>query len=385
MGCVDVSGLAGGLSLKSTKLVIASNSAWSIVNFRAGLIRAMVDVGYEVVAVASPDEYVARLPELGCRYLPLKIDSKGTHPGRDLLLLWRLWRLLRLERPDGYLGYTVKPNVYGSLAARALDIPVINNITGLGVAFIRKNWLKLLVRGLYRLALARSAMVFFQNEDDRRLFIEDGLVQPKKTDRLPGSGIDVERFKLTPLPEHGNQFRFLLVARMLWDKGVGEYVEAARTVKRCFHNADFCLLGFLDVQNPSAISRCQMDAWIAEGVVRYLGESDDVRAEIADADCIVLPSYYREGIPRTLLEAAAMGRPIITTDAVGCREVVDDGVNGFLCRVRNEEDLAEKMQWMLTLSLEERSEMGRRGREKIEREFDERLVIDRYLEVISTL
>ena len=161
MGHVDVSDLDGGVSLKSTKVVIASNSAWSIVNFRAGLIRALLDSGFEVVAVASPDEYVARLPELGCRYLPLKIDSKGTHPGRDLLLLWRLWRLLRRERPDAYLGYTVKPNVYGSLAAHALDIPVINNITGLGTVFSTRNWLKLLVRGLYRLALARSAMVFF--------------------------------------------------------------------------------------------------------------------------------------------------------------------------------------------------------------------------------
>ncbi len=384
MGCVDVSGVAGSLPLKPKKVVIASNSAWSIANFRAGLIRAMVDVGYEVVAVASPDEYVARLPELGCRYLPLKIDSKGTHPGRDLLLLWRLLRLLRRERPDIYLGYTVKPNVYGSLAARALDIPVINNITGLGVAFIRKNWLKLLVRGLYRLALARSAMVFFQNEDDRRLFIEDGLVLPEKTDRLPGSGIDVERFKLTPLPDNGNRFRFLLLSRMLWDKGVGEYVEATRIIKRSFSDVDFCLLGPLDVQNPAAISRGQMDAWLAEGMVRYLGVSNDVRGEIKEADCIVLPSY-REGMPRALLEAAAMGRPIITTDAVGCREVVDDGVNGFLCRVRDEDDLAEKMQWMLTLSQEERSEMGRRGREKAAREFDERQVVDRYLDVISTL
>ena len=385
MGRVDLSDLDGGVSLKSTKVVIASNSAWSIVNFRAGLIRALMDAGCEVIAVAPPDEYVARLPELGCRYLPLKIDSKGTHPGRDLLLLWRLWRLLRRERPDAYLGYTVKPNVYGSLAARALGIPVINNITGLGAAFVRQNWLTLLVRGLYWLALARSMRVFFQNEDDRRLFIEGGLVQPKKTDRLPGSGIDLERFKLTPLFANRRRFRFLLLCRMLWEKGVGEYVEAARVVKRCFPNADFCLLGPLDVQNPSAISRCQMDAWIAEGVVRYLGESNDVRAEIAEADCIVLPSYYREGIPRTLLEAAAMGRPIITTDAVGCREVVKDGVNGFLCRVRDEDDLAEKMERMLALSREERSEMGRHGREKMEREFDERLVIDRYIEVISTL
>ena len=337
-----------------------------------------------VVAVAPSDDYAPRLLDLGCSYLPLPVDSKGTHPGRDLLLLWRLWRLLRCERPDLYLGYTVKPNVYGSLAAHALGIPVINNITGLGVIFIRQNWLTLLVRGLYRLALARSAMVFFQNEDDRLVFVDGGLVLPEKACRIPGSGVNLERFKLTPLPAHGNQFLFLLVARMLWDKGVGEYVEAARIVKRSFPDVDFCLMGPLDIENPAAISRGQMDAWLAAGVVRYLGVSEDVRGEIAAADCIVLPSY-REGVPRALLEAASMGRPIITTDTVGCREVVDDGVNGFLCRVRDADDLGKKMERMLALSREARIEMGRRGREKIEREFDERLVIDRYLEVISTL
>ena len=383
VGSAVVSGLAKGDSLKSTKVVIASNSTWSIVNFRTGLIRALLDSGCEVIALAPSDDYVPRLLDLGCRYLPLAMDSKGTHPGRDFLLLWRIWRLLRRERPDVYFGFTVKPNIYGSLAARVLRIPVINTITGLGVVFMRKNWLTLLVRGLYRLSLMRSKMVFFLNEDDRQVFIENGLVRWEKTKRLNGEGVDLDRFKFVPILNHSDQFRFLLIARMLWDKGVGEYVEAARISKGCFPNAEFCLLGFLDVQNPSAISRCQMDEWITEDVVRYLGASDDVRAEIANADCIVLPSYYREGIPRALLEASAMGRPIITTDAVGCREVVDDGVNGFLCRYQDVQDLAKKMERMLELSPEARSEMGRRGREKIEREFDERLVIDRYLEVIA--
>ena len=371
--------------MKPKKVVIVANTVWSIINFRAGLIRALVESGYEVVTVAPPDEYAARLPDLGCRYTPLPIDGGGTHPGRDLLLLWRLLRLLRRERPDVYLGYTVKPNIYGSLAARTLGIPVINAITGLGAAFSRQNWLTLLVRGLYRLALTRSAKVFFQNEDDRRLFVDSRLVSPTKTDRIPGSGVDVERFKPVSLPAHHNRFRFLLIARMLYDKGVGEYVKAAQIVKRSSANAEFCLLGFLDVQNPTAISRRQMDMWVAQGVVRYLGVSEDVREVIAKADCIVLPSYYREGVPRTLLEAAAMGRPIITTDSVGCREVVEDGVNGFICRTRDEWDLAKKMKEMLMLSEQERVEMGRRGREKMEREFDERIVIDRYLEVISEL
>lgn len=369
------------------KILIALNTAWNLVNFRAGLIRGFQAAGYEVVTAAPPDEHIPRLRELGCRYLPLEMDNKGTHPGRDLLLLWRFWRLLRRERPDVYLGYTVKPNVYGSLAAHALGIPVINNVAGLGAVFIKHNWLTRLVKGLYRRALSRSAKVFFQNEDDRRLFTEGGLVRAEVTDRLPGSGIDLARFSVVPLADSSGRkgLRFLLIARMLWDKGVGEYVEAARRVRQRYPDAEIYLLGFLDVQNPAAISREKMDQWMAEGVVRYLGTADDVRPHIAEADCVVLPSYYREGVPRTLLEAAAMGRPIITTDAVGCREVVDDGVNGYLCKPRDAEDLAAKMEQMICLSPEDRSRMGHKGREKMEREFDEKIVIRKYLEVVEKI
>ena len=363
------------------KAVIALNTAWNLLNFRAGLIRALVDSGYEVVAVAPPDEYVTRLVALGCRFVPLPMDNQGTHPGRDLLLLWRFYRLLRRERPDVYLGYTVKPNVYGSLAAHALGIPVINNIAGLGAVFIKDTWLTRLVRGLYRLALSRSAKVFFQNDDDRHMFVSGGLVAAAVTARLPGSGIDLAKFAPVSLPGE-SPIRFLLIARMLWDKGVGEFVEAARILKRRSVSADFCLLGFLDVQNPAAISRQQMDQWVAEGVVRYLGVTDDVRAEIAAADCVVLPSY-REGTPRTLLEAAAMGRPIVTTSAVGCREVVDDGLNGYLCRPRDAVDLADKIARMAALSPAEREAMGLHGREKVEREFDEQIVVGEYLEAVA--
>ena len=179
-------------------------------------------------------------------------------------------------------------------------------------------------------------------------------------------------------------FRFLLIARMLWDKGVGEYVEAARLIRARWPRAECCLLGFVDVQNPAAISRAQMDDWVAQGFVRYLGVSDDVRTEIAMADCIVLPSY-REGTPRTLLEASAMGRPVITTDAVGCREVVDDGINGYLCKPRDAVDLAAKMEQMLSLSTEQRSAMGLRGRDKMVAQFDEQIVIKKYLAAIEEI
>ncbi|NDD15024.1 MAG: glycosyltransferase family 1 protein, partial [Betaproteobacteria bacterium] len=319
-----------------------------------------------------------------CCYMPLAMDNKGTNPWRDFLLLVRFLRLMREERPEVFLGYTVKPNVYGSLSAHALRIPVINNVAGLGSVFHKGGWLNRLVRCLYRIALCRSIRVFFQNEDDRMLFVSSGLVSEAVSDRLPGSGVDLVKFQASPLPSR-DVVRFLLIARMLWDKGVREYVEAARLLKSRGLNADVCLLGFLDVQNPAAISKAQMDEWVAEGVVRYLGVSDNVRVEIAQADCVVLPSFYREGTPRTLLEAAAMARPIITTDSVGCRDVVDDGVNGFLCRPRDASDLTEKMVRMIAMSHTEREAMGQRGREKVEREFDEKIVINKYISAIEAV
>jgi glycosyltransferase involved in cell wall biosynthesis len=348
-----------------------------------------------VVAVAPPDEYVPRLAALGCRYIEMPMDNRGTHPWRDALLLIGLIRVLRAERPAAMLGYTVKPNIYGSVACHLLGIPTINNISGLGAVFISRGWVTQVVQLLYRQALFRSAQVFFQNRDDEALFLSRGLAPKGRTGLLPGSGVDLVRFapaaaggnsRLLSRQQPARPFRFLLIARMLWDKGVGEYVEAARVLRQAHLQletlVEFALLGFLDVKNPAAISRDQMNAWVDEGVVKYLGSTDDPRPFVADADCVVLPSY-REGTPRSLLEAAAMARPILTTDVEGCREVVDDGINGLLCQVRSGEDLAKKMRQMLSLSDEEREQMGRAGRAKMEREFDEQIVIDRYLSVLE--
>jgi glycosyltransferase involved in cell wall biosynthesis len=367
------------------KIVIALNTAWNLVNFRAGLIRALVAEGHEVVAVAPPDEYVTKLEGLGCRFVALPMDNKGTHPGRDLLLFFRFLKLLRRERPDVFLGYTIKPNVYGSLAAHLLGIPVVNNIAGLGAVFIRDNWLTRLVKQFYGTSLSRSRHVFFQNNEDMRQFVEQGLVEKDKVSRLPGSGIDLSTFSYAPMLRLENRpLHFLLVARLLWDKGVGEYIEAARMVHRQYPTAKFQLLGFLDVKNPTAVSSEQMNEWVEEGVVEYLGVADDVKPYLAAADCVVLPSY-REGVPRSLLEAAAVGRPIVTTDAVGCRDAVDDGMNGLICRTGDAEDLADKLLQMIEMSPEARERMGLAGRRKIELEFDEKIVIDRYLRVIDEI
>jgi glycosyltransferase involved in cell wall biosynthesis len=368
------------------RVLISINSCWNIYNFRAGLIRELVRNGYEVVAAAPPDDYSSRLEQLGCRYLALPMDGNGQSPIQDILLFFRYLRLLRKVRPDVFLGYTIKPNIFGSVAAHLLGIPVINNIPGLGVAFARETWLTKLVKLLYSFALGPSKTVFFQNAESRDLFIRLKLVRTQQALLLPGSGVDLQKFKPqknTPQPGGPAETVFLLLGRLFWDKGVGEYVEAARLVKQCFPEARFQILGFLDGAARGAISRSQMDAWVKEGIVEYLGSAEDVRPAIAAANCAVLPSRYPEGTPRALLEAAAMARPIVTTDMPGCRATVDDGVSGFLCMPRNAEDLAEKLIAFLCLAPEARERMGAASRIKAERKYDERIVVRRYVAAIE--
>jgi glycosyltransferase involved in cell wall biosynthesis len=365
------------------RLLLSINAAWNIANFRGGLIRGLQAAGYEVVAAAPPDAHVARIEAMGCRFVPLPMENAGVSPIADVALLARYHALLRRERPSAFLGWTIKPNVYGSLAAQALSIPVVNNVSGLGTAFIRETWLTKVASTLYRTAFRRSHRVFFQNADDRRLFVERGLVAEARTGLLPGSGIDLEHFRPRDVERASEAgVYFLLVARLVFDKGVREFVEAARIVRAHRPEARFTLLGFLEVENRTAVSRADVEAWVAEGLVTYAGTTDDVRPHLAAADCVVLPSY-REGAPRTLIEAAAMARPVIATDVPGCRHVVEDGATGLLCRVRDGADLAAKMLAMIEMGPAARAAMGRAGRAKMEREYDERLVLAAYLEALK--
>lgn len=367
------------------KIIIAANTAWYLVNFRLNLARSLQDAGYEVVAVAPPGDDAQRLEAAGVRFVPVVMDSRGTNPLAESALLVRLVQILRRERPALFLGYTVKPNVYGGLACRMLGIPSVHNIAGLGSTFVESTWLTRMVRRLYRWALVRATRVFFQNPDDMSLFLDYGVVAVTQAERLPGSGVDTQRFipARAPARSKDGEFRFLLPARLLWDKGVGEFVAACRSLCSEGRSLECQLLGFLGADNRTAIGRETIDEWEAEGIVHYLGVTDDVRSALAGADCVVLPSYYREGVPRSMLEAASMAKPVITTDAVGCREVVDDGINGFLCRPRDAGDLAEKMRRMMDLEPDKRNSMGRCGREKMIREFDEQVVIARYLKVVD--
>ncbi len=366
-----------------SRVLISINAAWNVVNFRAALVRALVADGHEVVAAVPDDGALDKVVALGARVAVLPMTSGSTSVLGDLALLWRYLRLIRRERPAAYLGWTIKPNTYGSLAARLLRVARINNVSGLGTAFIRETWLTRVAEVLYRLGLGGSSTVFFQNADDRALFLDRGLVEAGQTALLPGSGIDPAHYDPASWPRaQDGTFRFLLVARLIRDKGVREFVEAARIVRQAHPQARFQLLGFLDVDNRTAVSRAELDQWLGEGVVEYLGAAEDVRPHIARAHCVVLPSY-REGLSRVLLEAAAMERPAIASDVPGCRDVVLAGRTGLLCKVRDAADLAARMAQLLGLTDAERADMGQAARERAIRDFSEGAVIAAYRQALA--
>lgn len=376
---------AGGAGVtpraRGKTIVIAANTSWNLVNFRGNVISALRQQGFRVIAIAPRDAHSQQLEQMVDEYHALDFRSAGISPLHDGQLFLRYIALLRAIRPTVFLGFTIKPNIYGSLAARLLGIAVINNVSGLGTAFIKQGLITRIATGLYRQAFQRSATVFFQNDEDRQQFVAAKMVDLAQTRVLPGSGVDLERFTPTPLPAD-QPFCFLLIARLLWDKGVQEYIDAALIVKQQHPYARFQILGFADVDNRTAVPRATLNGWIGKGLVEHLNAADDVRPFIGHADCVVLPSY-REGLPRSLLEASAMARPIVATDVPGVRDVVENGVTGLLCQVRSAESLAAAMLAMIALTREERSEMGQAGRRRVEREFDIEEVTRRYLEAID--
>jgi glycosyltransferase involved in cell wall biosynthesis len=365
-------------------VALVCNTAWAIYTYRQGLLSALTASGARVTVIAPRDRTFEPLAALGCHCIDLPVTSKGTNPVDDLRTLLALFKHYRALKPDVVFHYTVKPNIYGSIAAKLAGVQSVAVTTGLGYVFIQHSRAAQVAKKLYRFAFRFPREVWFLNRDDQAAFVEGKLlVHPERARLLHGEGVDLEQFAFTPLRE-GAEFRFVLIGRLLWDKGVGEYVEAARQLRERYPRARFQLLGPVGVDNPSAITRDEVAAWEREGVIEYLGEAHDVRPFIADANCVVLPSY-REGVPRTLMEASAMGRPIVATDVPGCREVVADGVNGLLCEVRNAASLVASLARMLDMSDTERRAMAERGRQKVATEFDERVVVETYKDLVRKI
>jgi len=341
------------------------------------------DKGYKVIVIAPDDNYTERVRKDGFEVFDIKINRSGTNPIQDIGMVINYFKLYRMISPDLICNFTIKPNIYGSIAARFLKIPTINNISGLGTLFIEKSFKTTIAKLLYKVSLKFTEKVFFQNPDDCNLFLKEHLVSQAKTAIVPGSGINVTKYSSSLIaPAKINDFIF--ISRLLKDKGIYEYIDAARIVKKEKPDVTFAVMGPLDFDNKTSIRENDLKKWKSEGIVQVLEASDDVRNAIAISSCIVLPSY-REGIPRILLEAGSMGKMLITTDVAGCKEVVINNYNGFLCDPESPDSLSKSMFKMISLSESERFQMGENSRKIIESKFDEKFVFQIYQSAIESL
>jgi glycosyltransferase involved in cell wall biosynthesis len=366
------------------KIAIVLNSSWGAYNFRLNLARALKKKGYKVIFIAPYDQKYSNILKVEFDFFSLNVDPKGLNFIQDLKILFSLFLLYKKESVDMTLNFTVKLNIYSSIASRLLNINSISNITGLGTVFIKKSLITIVVKNLYKIALRFNDKVFFQNKIDRKLFIENNLVLEEITGLLPGSGVDLNKFIPVKNLTNNNKIVFLVISRLIKDKGLLEYVEAIKIIKKQYNHVEFQLLGLIEDKNRTAISKEELQNWIDDGLISYLGSTDTVESVISQCDCVVLPSY-REGLPRSLLEAGAMEKPVIATDIAGCRDIVDDGINGLLCKVKNSHDLADKINLMINLTNEQRLLMGKSGRAKVLEKFDENIVLNKYLASIEEL
>ena len=348
---------------------------------------ALLEEGHEVIAVSPSDEYIPKLP---VRHVPLEISRKGINPLGELNLMKTLRNIYSAEHIDAVLHFTTKPNVWGTLAAAGMKKGkrplIINNIAGLGIVFARKGPVRFVLENLYRYSQSKADRIFFQNPDDFAMFTEKGLTPLSISDQLPGSGVDLNHFPFVPLYDReGKELSFIMSARLLKEKGVCQYVEAADILKKEYPGLSFTLLGKVDPGNKTSVTQEELDDWIDKGIIRWIPWSDNVSKLLRETDCVVLPSYYREGTPRSLLEGMALGRPLITTDSPGCRETVTDGKNGYLVPPRSTEALAEAMKSYLLLSRDERIRMSQASRKMAEEKFNEKIVIGRYINTLKLL
>lgn len=362
-------------------IALVANTSWSMYNFRIGLIRSLKANGYKVLVVAPQDNFSAALIAEGVEFVPVPIHNYSIGVWGELQTLRALIRIYKKYKPELIFHYTIKANIYGTLAANYCSIPSVAVITGLGHTFSNAGMLKIVVP-LYRFALKRSRSIWFLNEHDKQVFIKRKIGKPEKMRVIPGEGVDTDYFyaskKRSDLP-----LSFLYAGRMLKDKGVNEFAQAAAIIKQRYPETIFRMVGFVDQYNPNSVKVADLLAWQAADLIIYMGESTDIRPSIDEADCVVLPSYYGEGLSRTLLEACSMAKPVITSKNVGCAELVQEGINGYLCEVRNAEDLARQMEKMIALSESERQAFGQESRKLILGNYEDKNIIPLYLQYIS--
>lgn len=371
------------------KVVVSANLALNLYS-RKNLLLALKADGWEIHAAACADEGVSLLEnDLAIPFHALPMENKGKGVFSDIRTFCAFFSLYRRLKPDTVLHYNSKPDIYGSFAANLLKIPAINNITGLGSVYVgKKTLVRIVVNFLYKVAFSgKKIHVFFQNKDDLSLFLDLKIVQESKTGLLPGSGVDINRFRPELNKEAQNKINrskkttFLFASRLVLSKGIREFIEAATILKKECENYQFEIIGEL-LSVTGFISQAELDTATQSGAIVYLGNLKDATERIQNCDCMVLPSYYREGVPRILLEAAAMGKPLIAANSIGTKEPVEHGINGFLCIPESTPDLIKQMQKFLALSPEEQCTMGKESRKIAETRYSDTIISQSYLNIL---
>lgn len=361
----------------ATKILLLANNGTGLLSFRREVVEALVGKGFELVVHIPEDSHVHEIEALGCRLVrSVNLDRRGTNPLKDIALLREYKSLIRLEKPDVVLTYTIKPNIYGGMAAQSLGIPYIVNITGLGTAVENGGMLQKITVALYRRAMAGASTIFFQNEANREFFVSRNINTPVHR-LIPGSGVNLSHHIVQPYPDADKPVKFIFISRLMKQKGIEEYFACAEHFK---DRAVFHILGACEEDYIPTLRKLE-----GAGIVKYHGMQKDVRPFIAQSHCLIHPTYYPEGMSNVILESAAAGRPVITTDRPGCREAVDNGVSGFLFHERDRNGLFEAVEKFLSLPHGQKEEMGLNGRSKMEREFDRQIVVKAYLDAISSI
>lgn len=365
----------------SNSILLTSNTSWYLYNFREGTIRAFIDDGYKVYCVAPYDEYSAKLEAFGVVFIPLNVIGKSVNPFNELRSILSIFKTLRTTSPDVVFNFTIKMNIYFGICCQILKIPYVNNVSGLGTAFLHNNLIYRLSRKLYEMTNKKSRNVFFQNEEDMAYFIDRGIVDPLNVILLPGSGIDTQKFAFKKKASSENPLHFLMISRLIADKGVREFVVAAALVKKQYPLIEFTLVGDDKVSNKTAITSKEINQWKRDGAVKLTGNQINIMDYIYTSDVLVLPSY-REGMPRTVLEAASCGRPAIVSDVPGCRHSIVEDETGWLVPVKNSQSLADMMINLIEGDYQKISEAGQQARKHVEKNFCHSIVIDQYKEVL---
>lgn len=360
------------------KVLILVNHDLVIYNFRKELVEKLIESNYQVIICSPNGKRIKQLIEMGCEYKEIVINRHGTNPVQDIRLIKKYYDVMNEVKPSIVLTYTIKPNIYGGFVARVLKIPYVANITGLGSAVEKESFIQKITLSLYKVSFKKINKIYFQNEENMLFFKKNNLISSKFS-LVPGSGVNLNEFKKIDYPEK-EEINFIFISRIMKEKGIDQYLEAATFIKKKYKNVNFHICGFCEEDYEN-----KLEMMNNQGIIKYHGMVDDIREILKFCHCTIHPSYYPEGISNVLLESAASGRPLITTDRSGCREVVDESMNGFIIKQKNVEDLISKIEKFIKLDYKRKCEMGTYSRNKVEKEFNRDIIVNDYMSTIEEI